>query len=904
MHEDGSAQRLLEAIVHAHGLVADQARPFNVFAGLLDELLRLTDSEYGFIGEILESEGGAPYVKAYAITNIASNEEMRRLYAEQAEEGIEFTNLETLFGAVVRTGKPVILNDPANDPRSGGLPPGHPPLERFLGLPFHAGDDLVGMVGVANCERPYDESVASRLRPFLATCANVIVTFRSARARASTEAALRQSQRRLDAIISGAADIIYETDKSGHFTLVNPAATTITGYSEAELLGTHYLEFVHPDFRQSAEELYTDQHAKLTPHSYFEFRINSEDGREVWVGQHVTLLSEGGTVTGFHAVARDITEERLAQQAVADREARLRAILESSRDPIITIDERSVIESANRATEETFGYKVDELVGQRLELLMPEPYRSEYAEYVERYLRTGVRRVSGQGREVTGLRKDGTCFPLELSIGEVQLEGTRLFTGIMRDITKRKQAQEQIDRMLSDLKTSHEALDATLNQLRVGSLIISADGRVSFISNIAAKIDGMSAATALGQPWDTILPFSEESKRQIGQLIAAPSVQRSRLEVDWTVANRHSYIEVEVTDDPRDPSQRILYLYDVSPVRSMKDELDKARFGKIIGSSRVMKRVFELFQDVAKSDLTVLIEGETGSGKELVARGIHAASPRHRAPFIPVNCASLSESLVNSQLFGHRRGAFTGAVSDQKGLFESAGDGTVFLDEIGDIPLSVQTSLLRVLEEGEITRVGDSQPRKINARIVAATHRKLEKEVTKGRFREDLLYRIRVARIRVPALRQRREDIPLLVATFLAENRVATGKALTQVRSEAMQILESYPWPGNVRELKHAVSYAAVHCRGSTLRIEDFPEEIRTWARTAKLPTHPTADRSRQASSTDSAEPSADLRTPETERERILAALERTGGNRSQAAKILGIGRATLYRRLSEHGIP
>jgi PAS domain S-box-containing protein len=901
---------LLDAIVYAHGLLAEEARPVDVFAGLLDVLLKLTDSEYGFIGEILETEAGAPYVKAYAITNIAWNEEMQRLYAEQAQEGIEFTNLETLFGAVVTTGKPVISNDPANDPRSGGTPSGHPPLKRFLGLPLRTQNSLFGIAGVANRERPYDELIIAFLKPFLATCSNILLSFRNARERQRIESALRMSQKALSEIFASGRDAMYETDESGAFRVVNPAVTAITGYDEAELLGTHYLDLVRADYRESAEQLYGDQYTQRTLHSYFEFPINAKGGREVWVGQHVGLISEGDGVTGFQAVARDITDRHMAEQAIADREARIRAILESSRDPIITIDEGGVIESANRATEATFGYLVDELVGQNVQMLMPEPYRHEHAAYVKRYLETGEPHVIGLGREVTAQRKDGTSFPIALSIGEVQLNGTRLFTGIIRDITEQKAAEEQVQQALFELQASHDALNATLDQLRVGSLIISADGRVLFLSDVVEDLEGIVPATALGQPWERVLPFPHEAKEQIRQLAALPSHRRSRLEVEWRAAgDLHYFLEIEVADDPRDPAQRIFFLYDVSSAHSVKQQLDRARFGKIIGNSPVMRRVFELFQEVAKADLTVLIEGETGVGKELVARGIHTASPRHRAPFIPVNCAGLTETLVNSQLFGHRRGAFTGAVTDQKGVFEAAGEGTVFLDEIGDIPPSVQTSLLRVLEENEITRVGDSKPQKIKARIVAATHRNLQEEVAKGQFRKDLLYRIRVARIQVPPLRKRRGDIPLLVASFLAENRVATGKALSEVCREAMQVLERYPWPGNVRELKNALSYAAVHCKSSVLRLQDFPEEITRWARTARLPAIPqVADPSGHAPS--GYAPSAGLadaearsQSLESERERILVALERTGGNRSRAAKELGISRATLYRRLTAFGI-
>jgi DNA-binding NtrC family response regulator len=290
-----------------------------------------------------------------------------------------------------------------------------------------------------------------------------------------------------------------------------------------------------------------------------------------------------------------------------------------------------------------------------------------------------------------------------------------------------------------------------------------------------------------------------------------------------------------------------------------------------------MQQVYQQIRQVAAVDATVLIEGETGTGKELVARAIHALSARQDKPFIAVNGAGLTESLLASQLFGHKRGAFTGAVADHVGLFEAAHGGTLFLDEIGDIPLAVQTSLLRVLQEREITRLGETHPRKIDVRIVVATHRHLSDEVAKGTFRPDLLYRIRVARILLPPLRTRREDIPLLVGACLGQARAAIGKTVEGVSPEAMRLLLAYLWPGNVRELKSAIEYAVIRCQGAMIQPDDLPPEV----------------------SVASPEPSLPSQTPQDEQARLLAALQAAGGNRAVAARLLGISRATLYRHLA-----
>ena len=276
----------------------------------------------------------------------------------------------------------------------------------------------------------------------------------------------------------------------------------------------------------------------------------------------------------------------------------------------------------------------------------------------------------------------------------------------------------------------------------------------------------------------------------------------------------------------------------------------------------------------------MLIEGETGTGKELVARAIHQLSSRKDGPFLALNCGGLSEELAASHLFGHRRGSFTGAVDDQVGLFEAAGGGTLFLDEVGELPPRVQTSLLRVLEENAVMRLGESQLRPVDIRVLAATHRDLTQEVARERFRQDLLYRIRIARVKLPALRERRDDLPLLVRAFLADHCASTGKQVDAIGDEAMAVLLDYEWPGNVRELRNVLECAVVRCHGTSIRPDDLPPELLEF---------------RPGSATD--ELGAD------EADRVKAALKWSKGNRTRAATLLGVSRATLYRRMKELGI-
>jgi two-component system response regulator HydG len=308
-------------------------------------------------------------------------------------------------------------------------------------------------------------------------------------------------------------------------------------------------------------------------------------------------------------------------------------------------------------------------------------------------------------------------------------------------------------------------------------------------------------------------------------------------------------------------------------------------FCGLVGRTAAMREVFDAVRRVAATDATVLVTGETGTGKELVARAVHQSSARRGGPFVAVNCAALSEGLLETELFGHLRGSFTGAVADKAGLFEAANGGTIFLDEIGDVGPALQQRLLRALQEREVRRVGAVRSTPVDVRVVAATRRDLRREVAEGRFREDLFYRLNVFPVALPPLRERAADVPLLVEAALAGLR--RGRPRLACSPLAMRTLRAYPWPGNVRELLAALESAAIRADGDRIEAQHLPGEVR-------------AALDRGAAGTDRYRAHD---APGDERSAILAALEEAGGSRWRAAEILGMGRTTLWRKMRQHGI-
>jgi DNA-binding NtrC family response regulator len=313
----------------------------------------------------------------------------------------------------------------------------------------------------------------------------------------------------------------------------------------------------------------------------------------------------------------------------------------------------------------------------------------------------------------------------------------------------------------------------------------------------------------------------------------------------------------------------------------LKGRLEKiTRFDNIIGQSPSMEAVFDLIPEVAQSDASVLLIGETGTGKELVAKAIHAKSPRAQLPFIAINCGSIPDTLLESELFGHQKGVFTGATHARKGFLEVVSGGTLFLDEIGEISSKMQVDLLRVLEEKKITSIGSREPVDVDFRLISATRRDLEKGITEGTFREDFFYRINVIKIDIPPLRNRKEDVPLLTRHFLEKYSHETTKQVDRVTRDAMALLESYDWPGNVRELENAIERAVVLSKSRTLGLEDF-----SFLQPSPAPA------------------STPLPLRKMEKEHIRQILEKNDWNVSRAAKVLEINRVTLHKMIKRYSL-
>ncbi|MBZ5528404.1 MAG: sigma-54 dependent transcriptional regulator [Acidobacteriia bacterium] len=334
-------------------------------------------------------------------------------------------------------------------------------------------------------------------------------------------------------------------------------------------------------------------------------------------------------------------------------------------------------------------------------------------------------------------------------------------------------------------------------------------------------------------------------------------------------------------EDLRRELLKVAHVVDLDQENRLLREQLRTRpgFGGLIGMTAKMQRVFKLVEKISQHDYPVLILGESGTGKELVARSIHFSGPRKDKPFIPVDCSALVPTLIESELFGYVKGAFTGAFHAKQGLLEAAQGGTLFLDEIGELPVDLQAKLLRALQEHEIKPVGSTERRPINVRIIAATHRDLEQAIRSGEFRQDLFFRLNVVQVKLPPLRERKSDIPILAASFLEKFSDAKKSALT-ISNDAMQRLMAYDWPGNVRELENAIERAVALSSGPVLHVADLPSNL----------IYPSGDRLPEKGEL--------LPLEELERRAILRTLRETGGDKLATARLLGIGKTTLYRKL------
>jgi two-component system response regulator HydG len=395
----------------------------------------------------------------------------------------------------------------------------------------------------------------------------------------------------------------------------------------------------------------------------------------------------------------------------------------------------------------------------------------------------------------------------------------------------------------------------------------------------------------------------------VGGLEVLAKAKRELPDAEVVILTGHSTIKTAVTAMQAGASTYLTKPLDINELRTKADKASQSQrlqrsnvelqkqlnekfgFEGVIGNSSAMHSVVARLRQIAPTSASVLITGESGTGKELAAKALHINSPRKNKPFVPLNCSELSENVLESELFGHVKGAFTGADRDRIGRFQYANGGTLFLDEIGDMPISIQVKLLRVLESGEIVRVGTNEPIKVNVRLISATHRELADAIADGKFRQDLYHRLKVVSVKLPPLRERRDDIPLLIDHFLKEFTASHAKTITTITPAVRKVLMAYSWPGNVRELKNTIESMIVIDTDGQLDLDDLTEDLQ--ALTA-------AGRNDGPAGVDSL---VGKSLEEIEKHYIIETLKRTAGNREEASKSLGIGERTLYRKIREYNL-
>lgn len=585
---------------------------------------------------------------------------------------------------------------------------------------------------------------------------------------------LIRSEVRFRSLVSVVKDYaIFMLDPVGRVTTWNEGAERIKGYKEEEIAGEHFSQFYTEDDKERGKPDALLKTAASEGRAEDEGWRVRKDGSQFWAKVVVTAIKDQvGSLVGFTKVTFDMTERKRNDEALRQSEEHARTLFEFSPDAIIVTNQEGKITEVNGQVETFFGYPRGELLGQSVELLVPERFRKAHPQHRKNYVQGARMRPMGMGLELYARRKDGSEFPVDIMLGPIESPQGHFILTVVRDLSQKKEAELALQR-------------------------------------------------------------SEQERR---------------------------YLEEELTTTHG--------------------------FEEIIGESSGLKRVLKQVEQVAATEATVLILGETGTGKELVARAIHRLSPRHQHSFVKLNCSAIPAGLLESELFGHEKGAFTGAIAQRVGRLELAHEGTLFLDEIGDLPLELQPKILRALQEKEFERLGSVRTIPVNVRLVAATNRNLAKMVEDGEFRSDLYYRLRVFPVEVPPLRDRADDISLLVNYFVSIHARRMNRHIETIPSDVMRALERWRWPGNVRELENFIERAVILSPGPVLRA-------------------PLAELQVNDAPSDGGAPSS-TSFHDAERDHILRVLRECRGmigGANGAAERLGLKRTTLNSKIKKLGI-
>lgn len=767
----------------------------------------------------------------------------------------------------------------------------------------------------------------------------VVSVIRDVSEQIRAQEALRSSERQLEKLFEFSPDGILVTDQQGRITRANAQIEQIFGYSRAELLG-QMIEVLIPERLRgghAAHRANYSAHPRLRPMGAgLQLLGRRKNGSTfpVDIMLNGVDMAEGQMVL---AVVRDVSDQRQAEDALRCSEQLFRSIVEGVRDyAIFTLDTAGRVASWNSGAEQIKGYGAEEIIGQHFSRF-----------YTKADIRRGkpdeeLRLATERGRieeESWRVRKDGSQFWANVVITAMHDANGQItgFSKVTRDFTDRKRAEEalllqlsgvllsnvDIGKLLSAISASIQNVvphdigilelhDPVTDQLRVQLLERDSPSRAvketivpinnspagwAFTSRVPLMLSNIHSGTFAPQT------FSHLTSVGVKAACWLPLINRDRAIGTLTVGSRReaAFDERDVQVLGKIAGQIAAAVDNALAFRQMAELRDKLReekqyleeelniehrFDEIIGESASLKQVLSQIETVAPTEATVMIEGETGTGKELIARAVHRLSKRHERPFIKLNCAAIPSGLLESELFGHEKGAFTGAIARKIGRLELADKGTLFLDEVGDLPLDLQPKLLRALQEKEIERVGGTRTIPVDVRLVAATNRNLSEMVAEKKFRSDLYYRLHVFPLAVPPLRQRRDDISLLVRYFVDKHAHKLGRNIETIPQEVMDALSNWSWPGNIRELENFIERAVILTRGTTLR-----------APLAEL---------HMAETTDTDQPAAASSTLQSaERELILRVLRETkeiGGPEGAAAK-LGLKRTTLNSKLKKLGI-
>jgi PAS domain S-box-containing protein len=747
--------------------------------------------------------------------------------------------------------------------------------------------------------------------------------------------ALRVSEEKYKILVENSYDIVYSVTPDGTINFIGPQISRF-GHTPEDVISKHYLEFVVPEQRQEVMHSFEKGTGNGTSFPT-EFQLLGKDGKHHWVEAVGKILYDDSENPLLQiGILRDIAERKLAEEALQESEAKYQDLYDSAPDMFVSVDAKTAnIRDCNQTLANALGYTKEEIIGRPVfDMYTPDSSEHAKSNVFPAFLKNGT--ITGE--ELQLQRKDGSKIDVSLHASALRDEqGNILFSrSVWRDITRSKEMEAVLKKAHDDLEIKVEErtarLSETLNKLRQTEFRyrtvadftydweywINLDGTLEYVSPSCERISGYAPGQFLDNPsllQEIVIPEDQvilskhhhDSRKE-------PKAREIRFRIrgrDGTVRWIEHVCQPVLGDQGemlgfrasnRDITKRkegeINLQKAYLEIEQLKDQLELDRsylreeiklehnYDNIIGNSDVMQYVLFRAEQIAPTDTTVLILGETGTGKELIARAIHSASLRKERPLIKIDCASLPASLIESELFGHEKGAFTGAAKKRIGRFELAHGSTLFLDEIGELPLDLQPKLLRILQDGEYERLGSSQTLRTDVRVIAATNRNLEEDVKRKKFRMDLWYRLNIFVISIPALRKRGEDIALLVNYMIKKFERKHGKQITTVPTKVLTKLQNYFWPGNVREMENVIERAVINTQGDMLHLYDaleafFPADLESSGRPIKS-------------------------LAELEREHILRVLKNTNWKihgKNNAADLLDINPSTLRGRMRKHGI-